>query len=46
MHDYNPKAFWNEAAKDSDVRYKYIADEWASTEKFLDYQHEVHLYYA
>ncbi len=30
------KAFWDNAASDPDVRYKYIADEWASTETFLD----------
>ena len=30
------KAFWDNAAKDPDVRYKYIADEWATTETFLD----------
>ena len=30
------KAFWDNAAKDPEVRYKYIADEWASTETFLD----------
>jgi cyclopropane fatty-acyl-phospholipid synthase-like methyltransferase len=30
------KIFWDNAAKDPDVRYKYIADEWASTETFLD----------
>jgi cyclopropane fatty-acyl-phospholipid synthase-like methyltransferase len=29
------KAFWDNAASDPDVRYKYIADEWASTETFL-----------
>jgi cyclopropane fatty-acyl-phospholipid synthase-like methyltransferase len=36
MNDYNPKSFWNEAARDPDVRYKYISDKWASTEKFLE----------
>jgi cyclopropane fatty-acyl-phospholipid synthase-like methyltransferase len=30
------KTFWNNAALDPEVRYKYIADEWASTENFLD----------
>jgi cyclopropane fatty-acyl-phospholipid synthase-like methyltransferase len=30
------KSFWDNAASDPDVRYKYIADEWASTEIFLD----------
>jgi cyclopropane fatty-acyl-phospholipid synthase-like methyltransferase len=30
------KVFWDNAASDPDVRYKYIADEWASTETFLD----------
>ena len=30
------KIFWDNAAKDPDVRYKYIADEWATTETFLD----------
>jgi 2-polyprenyl-3-methyl-5-hydroxy-6-metoxy-1,4-benzoquinol methylase len=30
------KNFWNKAAKDPDVRYKYIADEWALTETFLN----------
>jgi cyclopropane fatty-acyl-phospholipid synthase-like methyltransferase len=30
------KIFWDNAAKDPDVRYKYIADEWASTETFLN----------
>jgi cyclopropane fatty-acyl-phospholipid synthase-like methyltransferase len=30
------KEFWDNAAKDPDVRYKYIADEWATTETFLD----------
>ena len=30
------KNFWNKAAKDPDVRYKYIADEWAPTETFLN----------
>jgi cyclopropane fatty-acyl-phospholipid synthase-like methyltransferase len=30
------KVFWDNAAKDPEVRYKYIADEWASTETFLD----------
>jgi len=29
------KVFWDNAAKDPDVRYKYIADAWASTETFL-----------
>ena len=29
------KIFWDNAAADPDVRYKYIADEWASTETFL-----------
>ena len=30
------KVFWDNAAKDPEVRYKYVADEWASTETFLD----------
>ena len=30
------KIFWDNAAADPDVRYKYIADEWASTKTFLD----------
>jgi cyclopropane fatty-acyl-phospholipid synthase-like methyltransferase len=30
------KVFWDNAASDPDVRYKYIADEWASTKTFLD----------
>ena len=30
------KTFWDKAAKDPDVRYKYIADEWALTETFLN----------
>jgi cyclopropane fatty-acyl-phospholipid synthase-like methyltransferase len=30
------KTFWDNAASDPEVRYKYIADEWASTENFLD----------
>jgi len=30
------KVFWDNAAKDLDVRYKYIADEWAPTETFLN----------
>ena len=30
------KIFWDNAAKDPEVRYKYIADEWASTETFLN----------
>jgi len=30
------KGFWDNAAADLDVRYKYIADEWASTETFLN----------
>jgi 2-polyprenyl-3-methyl-5-hydroxy-6-metoxy-1,4-benzoquinol methylase len=30
------KSFWDKAAKDPDVRYKYIADEWALTETFLN----------
>jgi cyclopropane fatty-acyl-phospholipid synthase-like methyltransferase len=30
------KIFWDNAAKDPEVRYKYIADEWATTETFLD----------
>jgi len=30
------KVFWDSAAKDPEVRYKYIADEWATTETFLD----------
>ena len=30
------KTFWDNAAKDPEVRYKYIADEWATTETFLD----------
>jgi len=30
------KTFWDNAAKDPDLRYKYIADDWASTENFLD----------
>jgi len=30
------KVFWDNAAKDVDVRYKYIADEWASTQTFLN----------
>ena len=29
------KNFWDNAAKDIDVRYKYIADEWALTQTFL-----------
>jgi 16S rRNA A1518/A1519 N6-dimethyltransferase RsmA/KsgA/DIM1 with predicted DNA glycosylase/AP lyase activity len=29
------KTFWDNAAADPEVRYKYIADEWASTENFL-----------
>lgn len=36
MSQYNPKEFWNSAAQDPDVRYKYIADEWATTEKFIE----------
>ena len=31
----NAQDYWNQAAKDPDVRYKYIADEWASTEEFI-----------
>lgn len=31
------KQYWNEAAKDPDVRYKYIADDWAKTKYFVDY---------
>jgi cyclopropane fatty-acyl-phospholipid synthase-like methyltransferase len=30
------KIFWDNAAADPDVRYKYIADAWASTETFLN----------
>jgi 2-polyprenyl-3-methyl-5-hydroxy-6-metoxy-1,4-benzoquinol methylase len=30
------KIFWDNAAADPDVRYKYVADEWATTETFLD----------
>jgi cyclopropane fatty-acyl-phospholipid synthase-like methyltransferase len=30
------KTFWDNAALDPDVRYKYIADEWATTETFLN----------
>ena len=30
------KTFWDNAALDPEVRYKYIADEWAFTETFLD----------
>ena len=30
------KEFWDNASKDPEVRYKYIADEWATTETFLD----------
>jgi cyclopropane fatty-acyl-phospholipid synthase-like methyltransferase len=30
------KIFWDNAAADPDVRYKYIADEWAPTETFLN----------
>jgi 2-polyprenyl-3-methyl-5-hydroxy-6-metoxy-1,4-benzoquinol methylase len=29
------KVFWDNAAKDVDVRYKYIADEWALSQTFL-----------
>lgn len=35
MNQYNPKEYWDEAAKDPDVRYKYIADKWAATKNFL-----------
>lgn len=31
-----PKEYWDNAAKDPDVRYKYIADDWAKTEFFVD----------
>ena len=31
----NAKEFWDNAAKDPDVRYKYISDEWATTNEFL-----------
>ena len=32
----NPKQYWDNAAKDPDVRHKYIADEWAKTEHFIE----------
>lgn len=36
MSDADAKQFWDDAAKDPEVRYKYIADDWAKTEYFLD----------
>lgn len=30
------RAYWNEAARDENVRYKYIADKWAKTETFIE----------
>lgn len=40
MSQYNPKQFWDDASEDADVRYKYIADEWATTEDFLSFIEE------
>lgn len=36
MSQYKPKQYWNNAAKTANVRYDYIADDWAETDKFID----------
>lgn len=33
---HKQEKYWDAAAKDPDVRYKYIADEWAETKLFID----------